>query len=117
MLVCVIYVVTMCSAVCVDAITLFVLLGIGTVYRRYADELFSCHKDFLKALHKIKHHERISQVFVFSEEMMQLASAQCMHYLHGYYEVYPPSQAQTPCPVRQGLLLAAILGMTLKVLI
>ena len=39
-----------------------------------------------------------------------------MHYLHGYFEVYPPSPAQANCPVRQGLLLAAILGMTLKVL-
>ena len=47
---------------------------------------------------------------------MQLASAQCMHYLHGYYEVYPPSTAQDSNPVRQGLLLTAILSMTLKVL-
>ena len=47
---------------------------------------------------------------------MQLASAQCMHYLHGYFEVYPPSTANADCPVRQGLLLTAILGMTLKVL-
>lgn len=47
---------------------------------------------------------------------MQLASAQCMHYLHGYFEVYPPSPAQDSCPVRHGLLLTAILSMTLKVL-
>jgi len=51
---------------------------------------------------------------------MQLASAQCMHYLHGYFEVYPPTSSATQdddeCPVRQGLLLVAILGMTLKVL-
>ena len=31
---------------------------------------------------------------------MQLASAQCMYYLHGYYEVYPPSPDQDSNPVR-----------------
>ena len=75
--------------------------AVGYQYRRYADELFSCHKDFLKALRTIQSDEKISQVFVFSEEMMQLASAQCMYYLHGYYEVYPPSPAQDSSnPVR-----------------
>ena len=39
-----------------------------------------------------------------------------MHYLHGYYELYPPTTTLVDCPVRHGVLLTAILSMTLKVL-
>lgn len=48
--------------------------------------------------------------------MMQLASAQAMNYLHAYFELYPPTETQVDCPVRHGVLLTAILSMTLKVL-
>ena len=39
-----------------------------------------------------------------------------MNYLHGYFELYPPTETQVDCPVRHGILLTAILSMTLKVL-
>lgn len=90
--------------------------AIGNEYRRNADELFSCQKDFLKALRNLQRHQKLSEAFVFSEEMIQLASAQCMHYLHGYFELYPPTPSQEESPVRRGMLLVAILSMTLKVL-
>jgi len=103
---------------------LFVLLDIGRAYRRYADELLICHRDLLRALHNFEQHWQLSQVFVFSEnaaevfceETMQLVLSQSMHYLHAYFAVFAPQPLDTACPVRKGLLLAAILGLTLKVL-
>ena len=38
-----------------------------------------------------------------------------MHYLHGYFAAYAPTPSSSSCPVRHGLLLAAILGLALKV--
>ena len=38
-----------------------------------------------------------------------------MHYLHAYFRVFEPAPVLTACPVRRGVLLAAVLGMTLKV--
>ena len=38
-----------------------------------------------------------------------------MHILHGYFALYEPSAAIMDCPVRYGLLMAAVLGFTLKV--
>ena len=67
------------------------------------------------SLHNLKSHAQLSKVFVFSETQIQLMHRQAMHYLHGYFAVYTPRPSLTTCAVRRGLLLSAILGMTLKV--
>lgn len=58
---------------------------LGQAYRRYADELLACHKDFLGALRNLQRHALLTQVFVFSDEMVTRALCQSMHYLHAYF--------------------------------
>ena len=94
---------------------LLVVLDIGNAYRRYANELLMCHQKLLRALHNFQNHWQLTKVFVFSDETIERVLSQSMHYLHAYFDVYAPQPALTGCPVRSGLLLASILGLTLKV--
>jgi len=94
---------------------LFFVLDLGHTYRRYVDELLQCHKALLMALHKFERHALLSQVFIFTDDMIQRVLGQSMHFLHGYFAVYEPSPALMDCPVRNGLLLACVLGFAIKV--
>ena len=87
---------------------------LGQAYRGYVRELLQCHKDLLTALHKFDKHKLLSQVFVFSDDLIQRLLGQSMHYLHGYFAVYEPTPQLMECPVRYGLLLTSVLGFAIK---
>ena len=59
--------------------------------------------------------ERLAQTYQFSDELVEAALSQSMHYLHGYFSVYTPAM-ESACPVRRGLLLLTILSFSLKVI-
>jgi len=48
-----------------------VVLDLGLTYRRNAWKLLRCHEDLLMALSNLEKHPLLSQVFIFSDDLVQ----------------------------------------------